>query len=166
VGAVGAGYRGHSVVNINIHAWFGTRGYGFAKQVRAMRDRGCYVRVLYSFMSRSVYNKLTSGTGGVRMSVRRTIFSLRGTAKRAEVYSHFKMITASGYVGGNRSANVVWTGSNNFTNDGVKFDEVTMRIASRAAYTQYVNQFNFIVRRKSGPGYWYLLEPIGGGRAI
>ncbi len=166
LGAVGAGYRGHSVVHINIHAWFGTRGYGFAKQVRAMRDRGCYVRVLYSFMSRSVYNKLTVGTGGVRMSVRRTIFSLRGTAKRAEVYSHFKMISASGYVGGNRSASVVWTGSNNFTNDGVKFDEVTLRIASRAAYTQYVNHFNFIVRRKSGPGYWYLLEPIGGGRAI
>ena len=43
-------------------------------------------------------------------------------------------------------ASVVWTGSNNFTNDGVKYDEVTMRIASRPAFLQYTSQFAFITR--------------------
>jgi hypothetical protein len=76
------------------------------------------------------------------------------------------MIAASGYVGGDRSASVVWTGSNNFTNDGLRFDEVTMRIASRTAYNQYRNQFAFITKRKSSAVYAVLLEPIGGGRAI
>ena len=125
---------------------------------------GCYVKVLYSFMSWSVYKKLTYGTGS-RMSVRRTIFSRHGGI-HATLYSHFKMIAASGVVGTNRAASVVWTGSNNFTNDGVTFDEVTFRIASRAAWAQYVNQFAFITRTRTAGTYASFAEPIGGGRAV
>jgi hypothetical protein len=160
----GTGYAGHTVVHINMHAWFGVRGYALAKRVRDMYDAGCYVKVLYSFMSWSVYKKLTYGTGS-RMSVRRTIFSRHGGI-HATLYSHFKMIAASGVVGTNRAASVVWTGSNNFTNDGVKFDEVTMRIASRAAWAQYVNQFAFITRTRTAGTYASFAEPIGGGRAV
>jgi len=160
----GTGYAGHTVVHINMHAWFGVRGYAMAKRVRDMYDAGCYVKVLYSFMSWSVYKKLTYGTGS-RMSVRRTIFSRHGGI-HATLYSHFKMIAASGVVGTNRAASVVWTGSNNFTNDGVKFDEVTMRIASRAAWAQYVNQFAFITRTRTSGTYASFAEPIGGGRAV
>jgi hypothetical protein len=160
----GTGYAGHTVVHINMHAWFGVRGYALAKRVRDMYDAGCYVKVLYSFMSWSVYKKLTYGTGS-RMSVRRTIFSRHGGI-HATLYSHFKMIAASGVVGTNRAASVVWTGSNNFTNDGVTFDEVTFRIASRAAWTQYVNQFAFITRTRTAGTYASFAEPIGGGRAV
>jgi hypothetical protein len=160
----GTGYAGHTVVHINMHAWFGVRGYAFARRVRDMYDAGCYVKVLYSFMSVSVYKKLTHGTGS-RMSVRRTIFSRHGGI-HASLYSHFKMIAASGVVGRSRAASVVWTGSNNFTNDGVRFDEVTMRIASRAAWTQYVNQFAFITRTRTAGTYASFAEPIGGGRAV
>ena len=160
----GTGYAGHTVVHINMHAWFGVRGYAMAQRVRDMYDAGCYVKVLYSFMSWSVYKKLTYGTGS-GMSVRRTIFSRNGGI-HATLYSHFKMIAASGVVGSNRASSVVWTGSNNFTNDGVKFDEVTMRIASRAAWTQYVNQFAFISRTRTSGTYASFAEPIGGGRAV
>ena len=99
------------------------------------------------------------------MSVRRTIFSKHGGI-HATLYSHFKILAVSGVVGSNHAAYVVWTGSNNFTNDGVKFDEVTMRIASRAAYEQYVNQFAFITRTRTSGTYASFAEPIGGGRAI
>ena len=164
VGAgAGTGIGGRTVVYINMHAWFGTRGYAFANQVRAMYDRGCYVKVLYSFMSRSVYKKLTAHTGS-RMSARRTIFARHGI--NATLYSHFKMIAVSGYVGSNRSASVVWTGSNNFTNDGLRFDEVTMRISSRAALAQYRSQFAFITRTRTSGTYASFAEPIGGGRAV
>jgi hypothetical protein len=115
-------------------------------------------------MSWSVYKKLTYGTG-YRMSVRRTIFSRNGGI-HATLYSHFKMLAVSGVVGTNHAASVVWTGSNNFTNDGVKFDEVTMRIASRAAWAQYVRQFAFITRTRTASTYASFAEPIGGGRAI
>jgi hypothetical protein len=160
----GTGYAGRTVVNINMHAWFGVRGYAFAQRVRDLYDHGCYVKVLYSFMSWSVYKKLTYGTG-YRMSVRRTIFSRNGGI-HATLYSHFKMLAVSGVVGTNRAASVVWTGSNNFTNDGVKFDEVTMRIASRQAWSQYVRQFAFITRTRTAGTYASFAEPVGGGRAI
>jgi HKD family nuclease len=164
VGATGGtGLNGRTVVYINMHAWFGVRGYTFAKQVRSMYDHGCYVHVLYSFMSVSVFKKLTYRTGA-RMTARRTIFSKHGV--NATLYSHFKNISVSGYVGTNHAASVVWTGSNNFTNDGLKFDEVTMRIASRTAFNQYRAQFAFITRTRSSATYASFAEPVGGGRAV
>jgi PLD-like domain len=161
-GASGAGIGGRSLVYINMHAWFGTRGTTFANQVRSLYNQGCYVRVLYSFMSFSVYKKLISGTGS-RMSVRRTIFSHNG--RTAYLYSHFKNIAVSGYVGGDRSGHVAWTGSNNFTDDGTHFDEVLMRIADHAAYNAYVNHFKYISSHKSSSVYANYSEPSGGGRA-
>jgi hypothetical protein len=122
------------------------------------------VRVLYGFMSFSVFKKLTRGTGP-RMSARRTIFS-RSNSLHASIYSHFKNISVSGVVGSDHSASVVWTGSNNFTNDGLNFDEVTLRIASRAAFVQYRTRFAFISRTKSASTYASFSEPIGGGRAV
>ena len=158
----GAGISGRTVVYINMHAWFGTRGYRFAERVRDMYARGCYVRILYSFMSYSVFKKLTAGTGS-RMSARRTLFSLDGD-KYADVYSHFKMIAVSGVIGSDHSAWAVWTGSNNFTNDGTHFDEVTMKIALRSAFMSYRDRFTFIRDRKSSATWAMFLEPIGGGR--
>jgi hypothetical protein len=161
-GASGAGTHGHSLVYINMHAWFGTRGLKLADQVRHMYNQGCYVRVLYSFMSYGVFKKLKKGTGS-RMSVRRTLFSHNGHT--AYLYSHFKNISVSGYVGGNRGARVVWTGSNNFTNDGTHFDEVIMRIPYASAYRSYVNHFKYISSHKSSAVYANYSEPSGGGRA-
>jgi hypothetical protein len=134
----------------------------FADQVRRMYDQGCYVRVLYSFMSYAVFKKLHKGTGS-RMSVRRTLFSHDGHT--AYLYSHFKNISVSGHVGDDPSARVVWTGSNNFTNDGLHFDEVLLRIASVSTYRAYVDRFKFISTHKSSPIYANYSEPTGGGRA-
>jgi HKD family nuclease len=161
-GARGAGVQGRSIVYINMHAWFNSRGLALARQVRSMYNHGCYVRVLYSFMSFGVFKILHKGTGA-RMSVRRTLFSHNG--KTAYLYSHFKNIAASGYIGRSRSAHVAWTGSNNFTNEGVHFDEVMMRIASTSAYNGYVKQYSYIRERKSSATYANFSEPSGGGRA-
>ena len=159
----GTGTNGHSTVYINMHAWFGLRGLAIEKAVRSLYDRGCYVHILYSFMTPKVYYRLTHGTGG-RMTARRTIFSLDGD-KYADVYSHFKNIDVSGHVGGDTSAHVVWTGSNNFTSDGDHFDEVMLRIRSATAFRQYRDHFRSISRRKSSGTYASFLEPVGGGRA-
>ena len=158
----GTGIGGHSLVYINMHAWFGTRGLAFANKVRGMYNRGCYVRVLYSFMSHAVFKKLHQGTT-TRMVVRRTLFSKNG--KTAYLYSHFKNIAVSGNVAGNTASRVVWTGSNNFTNDGTHFDEVMMRISDGAAYAQYAKQWTYMRNTKSSPIYANFSEPTGGGRA-
>ncbi|HYO40603.1 MAG TPA: phospholipase D-like domain-containing protein [Nocardioidaceae bacterium] len=158
----GTGIRGRSVVYVNMHAWFGTRGLGLADQLRRMYSRGCYVRVLYGFMSFGVFKKLRKGTGE-RMSVRRTLFSRDGVT--AYVYSHLKNVNISGHVGRDRSTKLVYTGSNNFTNHGLTFDEVMVRIASGSVYNAYVKQFRYMSRRLSSATYANYSEPTGGGRA-
>lgn len=157
----GTGIGGKTVIYINMHAWFGTRGLAFANQVRGLYNRGCYVRVLYSFMSYAVFKKLR--TGNNRMVARRTLFSDNG--ETASLYSHYKNIAVSGNVGADRSTRVVWTGSNNFTNHGRRFDEVMMRIRSGAAFSAYRNQWTYMRNRKSSSTYANFSEPTGGGRA-
>ncbi len=160
----GTGINGHTAVYINMHAWFGLRGLAFQRQVRGLYARGCYVRILYSFMTKRVYHRLTAGTGG-RMQARRTIFANRPGGHTAGVYSHLKNIMASGHVGSDNSSRVVWTGSNNFTPDGKNFDEVMIRIKGGPAYGQYRHHFDFIKHRKSSSRYASFTEPKGGGRA-
>jgi len=157
----GAGINGRTVVYVNMHAWFGTRGVNLAQQIRGMYNHGCYVRVLYSFMSYKVYKILHANTGS-RMSVRRTAFSRDG--RTTYLYSHLKNIDISGHVGSDRSTWLVSTGSNNFTDEGTHFDEVALRIRSRAAYNAYVRHFKYISARRSSPVYANYSEPTGGGR--
>jgi len=159
----GAGVGSRTIIYINMHAWFGTRGMALANKVRSLYAHGCYVRVLYSFMSFKVFKKLQRGTNS-RMSVRRTVFSHNN--RTAYVYSHFKNIAISGHVGSDRSARIVYTGSNNFTNDGLRrYDEVIMSISSTSAYRAYARQFAYIRQRLSSATYANFSEPTGGGRA-
>ena len=128
--------------------------------MRGLYNRGCYVRVLYSFMSFTVYRTLHHGTGH-RMSVRRTLFSHNG--RSAYLYSHMKNIDISGHVGDDRSTWLAYTGSHNFTNSGTHYDEVMLRIRSHPAYVKYVRHFKSISRRRSSAVYANFTEPTGGG---
>jgi len=159
----GAGIHGHSVLYIAMHSWHGTRGLYLARQVRRMYARGCYVRILYSFMSPRVYSVLTSGAGP-RLVARRVLFAgPRGVV--AVKYSHLKMYAASGNVAGDRSSWVVWTGSNNWSDRATRSDEVTLRIPSEAVYQAYVHQWKVIRHRRSSARWAIFEEPVGGGRA-
>ncbi len=159
----GAGIDGHTLVLINIHAWHSARGAYIADQVRRLYARGCYVRILYSFMSHGVYKQLTANTGP-RMMARRTIFPQRNGIVAA-LYSHMKSVAVSGVVGADTSAWVVWTGSNNFTNLGLHDDEVTIRIPFRSAFAAYRGHFDYIRIHKSAANWAIYEEPSGGGRA-
>ena len=159
----GSGIKGHSVIYIAMHSWFGKRGRYLAAEVRDMYRRGCYVRIVYSMMSRQVFTQLTSGTGP-RMRASRVLFpGPRGVV--ANKYSHMKMYAVSGHVGSDRSSWYVWTGSNNWTDRGLHADEVTLRIRSHSIYKRYVRHWKFIKRRRSSPVWAMYAEPTGGGRA-
>jgi hypothetical protein len=128
-----------------------------------MYARGCYIRILYSFMSHPTFWWLTHGTGH-RMQVRRVLFpGPRGI--RAAKYSHMKMFAVSGRVGHDRAARVVWTGSNNWVDKSLHADEVTLRIDSASAYQKYVHHWKFMRWRRSSPIWAKYEEPQGGGRA-
>ncbi len=159
----GSGIAGHSVVYVAMHSWFGVRGGYLADRIRQMYDRGCYVRILYSFMGLGIYSRLTYGTGP-RMVARRVLFpGPRGIV--ADKYAHLKMYAASGNVAGDRSSWVVWTGSNNFTDKGPHADEVTLRIRSHSVYQPYVQHWKLMEHRRSSPYWAVFAEPLGGGRA-
>lgn len=157
----GAGINGRTVVYIAMHSWHGTRGLYLAQRVREMYNRGCYVRILYSFMGHGTYTLLTRHTGS-RMVARRVLFAgPRGVANK---YSHMKMFAASGNVSGDPSSWVTWTGSNNWADRSIKADEVTIRIPWRSVYNAYVSHWRFMRDRRSS-GTWAIYpEPGGGGR--
>ncbi len=159
----GAGINGRSVIYINMHAWHGTRGKWLASRVRQMYNQGCYVRILYSFMGKGTYTTLKKGTGS-RMVIRRVLFS-NARQVVAVKYSHQKMFAASGNIAGDRSSWVVWTGSNNFSDRGIKADEVTLRVADRGAFAQYSSNWNFMRKQRSSSTWAIYEEPNGGGRA-
>lgn len=162
-GARGAGVKGHSVLYINMHSWHGTRGRYLAKRVRTMYNRGCYVRILYSFMGHGTFAYLTHGAGP-RMVVRRVLFpGPRGLV--AAKYSHMKMFAASGHIGSDRSSWVTWTGSNNWADRSIHGDEVTLRISSYSVYRSYVAHWKAMRGRRSSPVWAIYPEPGGGGRA-
>ena len=166
----GTGINGHTIIYINIHAWHSTRGYWLAQEVKHLWAKGCYVKILYSFMGHGIFTYLKSGTDS-RMVLLRTIFPNKAMKKdsagivMAGLYSHMKNIDVSGNVAGNSSARVVWTGSNNFTGIGPHSDEVMMRIASAAAYRAYVAHWKFIAKTRSSSIWAHYDEPSGGGRA-
>ncbi len=159
----GTGIRGRTVLYIAMHAWFSQRGKWLARQVRRMYSQGCYIRILYSFMSEPIFKKLTHRAGH-RMVVRRVLFPGR-LGLRASKYSHMKLYAASGVVRGDRSARVVWTGSNNWVLKSLHADEVTLRIKSAKAYRSYVRHWQFMKRLRSSPTWAKFQEPEGGGRA-
>jgi HKD family nuclease len=159
----GAGIHGHSVLYVAMHSWHGTRGLYLARQVRDMYRRGCYVRILYSFMSGRVFATLTEGAGP-RMVARRVLFGgPRGIV--AAKYSHLKMFAASGNIAADRSAWVVWTGSSNWSDRAIRSDEVTLRIPSKTVYRSYVEHWKFMRHRRSSARWATFREPLGGGRA-
>jgi PLD-like domain len=159
----GTGIGGHTVIYVAMHAWFGKRGSYITQQLRRLYERGCYVRILYSFMGHGTFSRLTTGTGH-RMVVRRVLFP-RPDMLTAAKYSHMKMLAVSGNVGGNPADEVVWTGSNNWTDRSNHGDEVTLRITSGRVYLAYVHHWRFMRERKSSAYWATYLEPQGGGRA-
>jgi phosphatidylserine/phosphatidylglycerophosphate/cardiolipin synthase-like enzyme len=162
-GARGAGIHGRSVLYVNMHSWHGTRGRYLAQRVRTMYNRGCYVRILYSFMGHRTFNFLTRGAGP-RMVVRRVLFpGPRGLV--AAKYSHMKMFAASGHIGSDRSSWVTWTGSNNWADRSIHGDEVTLRIDSFSVYRSYVAHWKAMRERRSSAVWAIYPEPGGGGRA-
>ena len=161
--AGGTGVRGRTVIYVEMHAWFGDRGRAITRQLQGLHRRGCYIRILYSFMLKKTHDQLTDGTGP-RLLLRRVAFPEPGGVL-ADKYSHLKMYAVSGHIGDDRSAQVVWTGSNNWTDKSDHGDEVTLRVDSAAAYRAYVQHWQHVRRSHSSPLWALFEEPIGGGRA-
>ena len=135
----GTGFNGHTAVSINIHAMEGDRGLYIAQHIVKMRKAGCRVRVLYGLIAPRIHR--TFKAGGV--ASRRTIFD-RDDNGYTDMYTHMKYVGINGVVGRDRSARVMYTGSENFSQKTVYGDEVWQRIPSTKAWRKYQQLFDMI----------------------
>ena len=135
----GTGFNGHTAVSINIHAMEGDRGLYIAQHIVKMRKAGCRVRVLYGLIAPRIHR--TFKAGGV--ASRRTIFD-RDDNGYTDMYTHMKYVGVNGVVGGDRSARVMYTGSENFSQKTVYADEIWQRIPGTKAWRKYQNLFDMI----------------------
>lgn len=113
VGA-GAGYAGRTVIRIGIASLRNSVGLAIAKRLKYLYNAGCNVKLIYAVMGTDSYKVLrsTSGRGAVPM---RHIVSDPNHDGLFDKYLHTKFLMLSGYVGSNRSENMVLMGSPNWS---------------------------------------------------
>jgi hypothetical protein len=131
----GTGRDGHTLVRISQHAWFGDRGRYLAQKVADLSRAGCLVRVI---PGKSVGD-------GVQDTLRRAGVAI-ARVRHGSVHTHQKVLTVSGGFDGNPRAEVVFTGSHNYTDRALTCDDTVLRIAGATAYEQYAANFRDIWR--------------------
>jgi phosphatidylserine/phosphatidylglycerophosphate/cardiolipin synthase-like enzyme len=129
----GTGVDGHTLVRLSQHAWFGDRGRYLARKVADLSRAGCLVRVI---PGKSVGD-------GVLDTLRQAGVAI-ARVRHSSVHTHQKVLTVSGTFDGNPRAEVVFTGSHNYTDRALTCDDTVLRIAGAAAYDQYAANFRDI----------------------
>jgi phosphatidylserine/phosphatidylglycerophosphate/cardiolipin synthase-like enzyme len=127
------GLNGHTLVRVVMHAWYGPRGLALANKVVSLRQAGCVVQVIPGETMGSKIKANLTGAGVGFPKVRHT---------RQRV--HQKVLQISGHFGDDTSAQVVFTGSHNWSSRGLDCDDNILRIDSAAAYSQYARNFRYI----------------------
>lgn len=134
------GTQRRTKIRVNMYAWFDSRGIYLAKMVRSLWDQGCDVAILIGVGSKSTRGILRSRGGRGPIPAKRVaVHNSRGELVK---YNHSKVLTVSGMYDGNPNANVIVTGSCNFTNQGNYSDEWTQIYQSAADVAAYNADFD------------------------
>ena len=148
----GTGVAGRTKIRVSMHSWNGNRGKYIATRLRNLYAQGCDVRVMWSL-------------GGSGMKAAIGASTPRGTVPRhsdgyntdcdelheVDMYSHQKYMTISGHYGDDRSASYVFTGSSNWTPQGISGDELILRATGPRLVSQWNKNFQFIWDHRSRP---------------
>ncbi|WGX98840.1 phosphatidylserine/phosphatidylglycerophosphate/cardiolipin synthase family protein [Nocardioides sp. L-11A] len=133
--------RGHSVVRVNMYAWYAGRGEALARELAAMRAEGCDIAVVGSVVSAPVVRILQRAGIPVRIADwdwgRKLSTAGDDIVFGARCYSHLKYVTVDGTFRGT-ATRVVWTGSENWSPPGLSSDEVTFEVHDPTVVTAYV----------------------------
>ena len=158
----GDGWR-RTKVRIAIAGWFDAFGYDIARHVRKLWDRGCNVRIVTTLAGRGVNRVLRRPAGRGPVPIRQVSIDrdLDGVPER---YLHMKAVAIRGGFAGDPNANVLITGSPNWSTRASRSDEILFRFLNAkrlvGAYLGHVD------RLYSGP--WShaktTLEPAAGRR--
>ncbi|WP_436699142.1 phospholipase D-like domain-containing protein [Nocardioides sp. BYT-33-1] len=136
--------QGHTVVRVNMYAWYAGRGEALARELASMRAEGCDIAVVGSVVSGSVVRILQRAGIPVRIADwdwgEKLSTAGDDIVFGSRCYSHLKYVTVDGTFRG-AAGRVVWTGSENWSPPGRSSDEVTFEIRDPAVVAAYDAQW-------------------------
>lgn len=141
----GSGRDGRTVVRIGQTAILDARGARIAERLKTMWNRGCDIRIVYGLMGREVLRivRQPSGRGAIPIQQVAQDWQYDGIYDR---YLHMKTMTVSGVYDGDRSAEVTFNGSANWTGLTLKSDDVVGRLFGERVRTRYSRWFDHLFR--------------------
>jgi phosphatidylserine/phosphatidylglycerophosphate/cardiolipin synthase-like enzyme len=144
------GSDGRTKLRVSMHAWNGARGAYLARKLRYLHARGCDVRVMWSLAGAKTRHAIGQPTDRGRVPRRANGYNTDCDAlQQVDKYSHQKYFTISGRYDGDRSASYVFTGSSNWTAQGVSGDEMILRASGAKLVKDWNSNFNFIWRNRA-----------------
>ena len=160
--AKGYGMNGRTAIRVAMWGWTKWRT-DVARQLWKLHDQGCNVYVVLNNkrVGEKVYRALLKRSS--RHGVMRVYDAWydRNHNGAAELYMHQKLLTINGNFNGDRSAKVLWTGSQNFTDEGNRVNnELLMKISDNSTLDRFVRNLNYIRdhhtkgRIRRVPGYF------------
>ena len=148
-GATGPGATGNRTkIRIAVAGWFNGYGEEIARKVRSLWDRGCDVRIVTTLLGRGVNRTLRNPAGRGPVPIH-GLYQDRDGDKVPERYLHMKSVSIQGVYGGNTAANLVWTGSPNWSARAARSDEVWVKVFDAPTlarrYAAHVDRLRTIV---------------------
>ena len=138
------GPLGPTKVYVSMFYWKGPRGEYLASKLLNLRRDGCQVSVIYGAPSRLIAARLKGDARrhAINLYDSRHDLNYDGIF---DVRTHAKYVLIKGHYGVHKKAWRVFTGSQNWVEGSLGLsDETTLNIDSRAAYGEYIKNWNMI----------------------
>jgi phosphatidylserine/phosphatidylglycerophosphate/cardiolipin synthase-like enzyme len=134
-------------IRIAVAGWFNGYGEEIARKVRSLWDRGCDIRIVTTLLGRGVNRTLRNPAGRGPIPIH-GLYQDRDADGVPERYLHMKSVSIQGVYGSDRSAQVVLTGSPNWSARAARSDEVWVKVfeAPRLAtrYARHIERLRTI----------------------
>ena len=138
--AKGYGMNGRTTIRVAMWGWTKWRT-DIARQLWTLHNRGCNVYVVLN--KRRVGEKVFQAL--LKRSSKHGVMRVYDAWYGQRLYMHQKLVTINGNYAGDSSSKVLWTGSQNFTDEGNRVNnELLMQIRDDSTLDKYVRNLNFI----------------------
>jgi phosphatidylserine/phosphatidylglycerophosphate/cardiolipin synthase-like enzyme len=135
----GAGSNGRTVIRIAVAGWFDAYGGQIAERLRTMWDNGCNIKIITTLAGRGVNEIMKDGRGRGPVPMRELSIDRNGD-EIPERYLHMKAMSVSGVYKKDSSANLIFTGSPNWSARAQRSEEIWVRmIDQRRLASRYAN---------------------------
>lgn len=143
--ATGVGRKGRTVIKVTMYAWAWSRGVKVAQKMAELKRRGCIVTALLSAPGARVVGVLRRAGIEMRTADRNLDHNLETGFDETpfEKFTHEKWMTVDGTFDG-QPAQILWTGSENWSTLSLHNDELTVSIPYAAAVKAYSDHFNYV----------------------